>query len=388
MALRLRWFRSMAEIPPEAWDTLALALEAPILEWEWLRQLEVSGSICPRTGWLPLHLTAWRGSDLVAAAPLYAKGHSEGEFVWDHVWADVAGQLGLAYYPKLVGMSPATPVPGYRFLVAPGEDEDEVADLLLGAVERVVREDGLSGVHFPYAAADWQRRLAARGYLAWRHQSFCWEREGLATFDDYLAAFDHNQRKNVRRERRALEEAGIRVRFLAGDDIRRSDLALLYRLYEGTNAKFGPWAAKYLTEPFFTGLWEGYRHRLLLVAAYREDCDAPLGLSLLLVKGRRLYGRYWGSFEPVPGLHFELCYYAPIRWALAHGVEHFDPGIGGHHKVRRGFRAVANHSLHRFADPRLQAVMAAHIDRINAAEQHAIDEMNAGLPLAEGRGGA
>ncbi|NTU60485.1 MAG: GNAT family N-acetyltransferase, partial [Deltaproteobacteria bacterium] len=150
MALRVRWLRSVDEVSEDEWDSLAGPAATPILEWEWLRLLEASGSVAPETGWIPCHLTLWRGPRLAAAAPLYVKLHSEGEFVWDHVWADVAGQLRTPYFPKLVGMSPATPVVGYRFLVAPGEDEGAVTDRLLEAVGRFCDANRLASVSFPY----------------------------------------------------------------------------------------------------------------------------------------------------------------------------------------------------------------------------------------------
>lgn len=384
MSFRLSWHRSLEEIPREEWDRLAAPLPVPILEWEWLRLLESSGSVCPETGWIPLHATVRRGRELVAAAALYVKVHSEGEFVWDYVWVDVANQLGTPYYPKLVGMSPATPVSGYRFLCAPGEDEDELTDVFLEGIERLSRDNALAGVGFAYADPVWQRRLARRGYLAWRHQSFLWENPGLGSFEEYLSCFDHNQRRNVQRERKSVRDAGFVVRALQGEEIRPSDLSAMYRFYEQTNAQFGFWAAKYLNEAFFSGLVE-YRHRLLLFAAHRNGSDEVLAMSLLLRKGPRLFGRYWGASEHVPNLHFELCYYAPLEWAIEHGVESFDPGIGGPHKVRRGFRAVPNHSLHRFSDPRLQGVMATHLAAINEAEQESIDELNRELPVAKGR---
>jgi predicted N-acyltransferase len=380
---RVEWRHSLAEIPREAWDALAKPLATPTLEWEWLARLESSGSVCPDTGWLPAHLTVWRGAELAAAAPLYVKGHSEGEFVWDYAWAEVAARLRLRYYPKLVGLSPATPVPGYRFLIAPGEEEDRLTELMLEAIESFRSANRLSGVSFLYVDPDWKAKIEARGFLAWQHQSFLWQNESFGSFEDYLAAFDKNQRRNIRRERQTVLDQGVRLELATGEGISRQALERMVGFYESTNDQFGPWAARYLTPDFFPSLYERYRHRILLVSAFREGEREPVGMSFLLAKGAGIYGRYWGSRERVDCLHFAACYYEPIRWAIENRVERFDPGIGSAHKLRRGFRAVANYSLHRFADPRLRAVMERHIGEINRQEQEQIDELNRGIPFAE-----
>jgi predicted N-acyltransferase len=385
MSLRLEWKQQLSDIPREAWDALAVPLESPVLEWEWLRLMEASGSMRPETGWLPFHLTIWSGRELVAAAPLYIKGHSAGEFVWDYVWADVAGQLGIRYYPKLIGMSPATPVSGFRFMVAPGYEEESVTELMVRAVDELCRANQLSGVSFNYVDPLWKPRLEALGFFAWEHQSFLWKNPGFRSFEDYLAVFDKNQRRNIRRERRKMEEQGLSLAPLTGDEITPEHLEQMYRYYELTNAQFGPWAAKFLTREFFTGLHEAYRHRLLLVAVSRRGRKQPVGMAFLLTKGKQLYGRYWGAEEQFDSLHFNACYYRPIEWAINHGVELFDPGIGSSHKVRRGFQAVANWSLHRFQDERLARIMSAHIDEINRMERDQIEGLNRAIPFAEDR---
>ena len=288
------WVGSIEEIGQQEWDALAGPLDTPILEWGWLQLLEASGSVCPRTGWTPRHLTLRSGGRLVAAAPLYVKTHSAGEFVYDYAWAEVAERLGLRYYPKLVGMSPATPALGYRFLVAPDQDEDEVTARLVAEIERYRAEQGLGGVSFLFADPAWADRLTRHGFLAWRHQSFLWENEGFATFEDYLARFNTNQRRNIRRERRAVAEQGVRVLPVPGEEAPADWFPLMYRLYDRTNTQFGPWAARYLTRDFFLGL-PRWRHRLLFMAAVRDGERQPLAMSLLLRKGEGLLGRYWGA---------------------------------------------------------------------------------------------
>jgi predicted N-acyltransferase len=383
---RLEWIRDISEIPKETWNALALALPAPILEWEWLHRLEVSGSMRPETGWLPIHLTVWRGSDLAAAAALYVKGHSEGEFVWDYMWADVAGRLGIPYYPKMVGMSPATPVTGYRFLIAPGQQAEGLSALMVQAIDDLCRQNNMRALSFNYVDPQWVPVMEDLGFVAWKHQSYIWENNGFAGFEDYLWSFDKNQRRNIRRERNKLTEQNLIIQPFTGEEITLELLERMYDFYEMTNDQFGPWAAKYLNREFFTGLFDDYRHRILLLGAYdRRDNADPVGMSFLLYKGEQMYGRYWGSTGHYDSLHFNACYYSPIEWAIQNGVQRFDPGIGSAHKARRGFQATANWSLHRFYDPNLARIMAQHIGEINRMEQEQIDTLNRSVPFAENR---
>ena len=383
-APEIRWVQRVDEVDASAWDALAGALPTPFLEWEWLHLLESSNSVGADKGWLPHHLTLWRNDTLVAAAPLYIKSHSVGEFVFDHVWADVARRLDVAYYPKLVGMSPFSPTIGYRFLIAPDENQSQITALMLTAIAHLVRRYHLAGCSFNYVDPDWGRLLEPHGFLSWTHQSFAWHNNGYQSFDDYLAIFKSNQRRNIRRERRAMPDQGIQLVPLTNDTIPQDLFPHMYRLYADTNAQFGPWGCKYLTEDFFMGLYARYRKRILLMAAYQDNTDAlPIGMSFLLVKGDRLYGRYWGTLAPANALHFNACYYQPIEWAIKNDIRIFDPGIGGEHKIRRGFEAVPNASFHRFSDERMQAVLRFNIGRINQMEQANIDDINSERPIAQ-----
>lgn len=377
------WVNNISDIDPTAWDALAKPLATPFLEWDWLHLMEMSGSAAPKTGWLPHHLTVWSAGGLAAAAPMYIKAHSAGEFVFDHLWADVAARLKIEYYPKLMGMSPFTPMTGYRFLIAAGEDESQLTALMVAEVDRLCRRLGLSGSSFLFADHRWQREMLKYGYLSWRHQSYAWQNQGYQGFDDYLTVFNSNQRRNIKRERRALENQGVRLKIFKGEEIPRKFFPLMYRFYQITNDKFGPWGCRYLTPSFFDGLYHHFRDRLVLVAAFDvDDPAAPLGMALLVTKGDQLYGRYWGCSRLVDSLHFNACYYAPIEWAISNGIRRFDPGAGGAHKIRRGFAAVPSYSLHRFCDPRLTGIMQAHIDEINRLEQEQIDDLNYSLPFA------
>lgn len=380
--LHISWKNRMSSIDRNQWNNIALALKTPFLEWDWLHQMEESGSIIEKTGWVPNHLTIWSGQQLIAAAPLYIKFHSEGEFVNDYAWADVASRLGIQYYPKLIGMVPVTPVAGYRFLVAPEFDELEITRLMVRSIDRFCIENKLSGSHFLFAETGWKDLMNRLGYYSWVHQSFIWENRDFKTFEDFLAVFNTNQRRNIRREEIAVEKQGLFLKTYTGDEIPRDFLPLMYRYYVKTNDKFGPWGCKYLKGDFFEGLYDSFRHRLLLVAAHeKSDPEFPSAMALLVFKNDQLYGRYWGSSRKYNFLHFSVCYYQPIRWAIEKGIQNYNPGAGGAHKARRGFRATPTYTLLRFYHPKLQNVMLYHIDEINLLEQEEIDHINFSLPL-------
>lgn len=379
---RLQWINQLAEIPQSAWDGMALGLQTPFLEWEWLNNLETSGSVTPETGWLPNHLTVWQGLELVAAAPLYVKGHSYGEFVFDHQWADLAQRLGIRYYPKLVGMTPITPAEGYRFLMAAGVDEDEVTELMLQEIDRFCTSHRLSGCHFLYADPTWKSRLESRGYHLWINHSYVWQNLGYQTFEDYLGVFNANQRRNIKRERKAVNNARITMRVVAGEEIDPALFRQMYIYYADTCDKFGWWGSKYLTPEFFTQLNPSYRDRVMFVTAYSQDNDlTPMGMSFCIAKGDRLYGRYWGSRQEIDCLHFDACYYTPIEWAISQGINIFDPGAGGRHKKRRGFPARPNYSLHRFYHPRFGQILGEYLREANELEREEIATINAELPM-------
>ena len=376
------WINNIAEVPQTAWDALAMPLKTPFLEWEWLNNLESSGSVIPQAGWLPNHLTIWRDRQLIAAAPLYLKGHSYGEFVFDNQWAEVSQRIGVDYYPKLLGMSPFTPAEGYRFLIAAGEDEDEITGLMVRAIDYFCDRQNISGCHFLYVDPEWNPVLERHGFTAWLHHSSIWQNQDFQNFDDYLTMFNANQRRNIKRERKAVEKQGLQLQVLTGDEIPKSLFPLMYSFYADTCDKFGGWGSKYLTKRFFEQLYTNYRHRVVFVAAYNQlDQRQPMGMSFCLTKGDRLYGRYWGSFQDIDCLHFDACYYTPIEWAIKQKIQTFDPGAGGRHKKRRGFPASPNHSMHRFYNRRLTQILLPYIKEVNAMEQQEIEEINQNLPF-------
>ncbi|QOV21777.1 GNAT family N-acetyltransferase [Anabaenopsis elenkinii] len=378
------WINHIAQVPQNAWDALAIPLKTPFLEWDWLNNLEISQSVTAKTGWLPNHLTVWRGGNLIAAAPLYLKGHSYGEFVFDQQWAELATRLGIQYYPKLLGMTPFTPAEGYRFLIAPGEDEEYITAMMVHEIDSWCTKHGISGCHFLYVDPQWRTMVEPQGFTPWLHHSYIWENLGFKTFDDYLKLFNANQRRNIKRERKAVEKVGLEFHPVTGDAIPHSLFPLMYQFYADTCDKFGWWGSKYLTKQFFEQLHTNYRHRVLFFPAYdQQDQGQPIGMSFCLYKGDRLYGRYWGSFQEIDCLHFDACYYTPIEWAIAHGIQSFDPGAGGRHKKRRGFPATPNYSLHRLYNRRLEKILHPYLREVNQLEQQEIEAINQDLPFSQ-----
>lgn len=376
----LRFARSMSEIDAASWDALAEGLDTPFFEWKWLKLLEDSGSAAPRRGWYPNHLLAHAGGALVGALPMYLKWHSDGEFVFDQLWGEAASRLGLPYYPRLVGVSPFTPATGLRFLADPHANQARLSRRLFEAMEQYCLGNGVQGAALLFTEPEFAAASEDYGFTAWRHQGYLWRNQGYGSFDDFLATLNANRRKAIRHERRALAASGVSVEVVAADAIPDSFFPVMRDLYDRTNAKFGPWGCRYLTEEFFEGLAGAFRHRLAFAAAYKAGRRDPVGLAMLARKDKLLFGRYWGAFEDIPFLHFELCYYAPIAWGIDQGITRYDPGMGGAHKARRGFVSVSSYSSHRFFDPRMDMIFRTHIDRVNQLERHYIDELNELVP--------
>jgi uncharacterized protein len=382
MKINISWHNHITDIPQEQWDSLALPLATPFLEWEWLHNLESSGSVTAQTGWLPNHLVVKRDRQIIAFAPLYIKSHSQGEFVFDHQWADLAYRLGIDYYPKMLGMTPITPAQGYKFLIADGENQEEITAIMLNVIDHFCDQNGISGCHFLFVDPQWRKLVEKQGFFSWLHHSYIWQNQDFQNFDDYLQWFNANQRRNIKRERKAVTNTGLILKTFTGEQIPSSFFPLMYDFYADTCDKFGWWGSKYLTKRFFEKLHPHYQHRVLFVAAYhQEDEHKPVGMSFCLYKGEQLYGRYWGSLEQIDCLHFDACYYTPIEWAIANNIQSFDPGAGGRHKKRRGFPATPNHSLHKLYNPRFHQIISHHIQDVNKLEQQEIEAINQQLPL-------
>jgi hypothetical protein len=354
----LRVLDSLAQVPAADWNAL-VGDGSPFLEWEWLASLEEAGAVRPETGWLPQHLTLWRGERLVGACPLYVKGHSLGEFVFDQGWAAAAERAGMAYYPKLLVGVPFTPVTGARFLAAAGE-APLVTTLLAEALEHVCAEQRISSVHVNFCLPAEATALAARGWLRRAGWQYHWHNAGYATFEDYLEALRSKRRNQTRRERRELAGQGVTIETHAGDAIGSDLVAVMYALYRAT-LDDNPWGRPYLNAGFFELIVERFRSRLCFVLA-RQGGEI-VGGTFNVQKGDALYGRYWGALRTLRYLHFNVCYYAAIEHCIAHRLARFEPGAGGEFKHLRGFDARETASMHFVRDGRLRAAIADFLAR-------------------------
>ena len=381
-AFTARWHRSIREIPEHHWKALAGEDVIPFYRWGWLEALEASGSVVPQQGWQPLHLAMWRDDNPVAVAPLYLKAHSYGEFVFDQSFARLAADLGLRYYPKLLGMSPVSPVLGYRFYVREGEDPQQLTRVLIQTIDRFCEQNGILSCNFLYVDSDWRPLAEAAGCAAWLNQQSLWSRGSDASFEDYLKGFNANQRRNIKRERKAVVNAGLTVTPLTGEQLDLELLQIMYGFYEQHCAQWGAWGSKYLEQEFFEALSDPeHREQVVLFSAHRGDPRQPVAMSLCVRDQTNLWGRYWGTREEIDCLHFEVCYYSPIQWAIEHGIDHFDPGAGGSHKRRRGFVARPHASLHRWYQPQMNELIRAWLPQVNRLMLQEIDAINAELPF-------
>lgn len=384
MDFAAHWHDSISELGQSEWDALLPSDASPGHSWAWLRAMEASGSVAPASGWQPSHLVLRdKAGRAAAAAALYFKDHSHGEYIYDYQWADIAAQLGVDYYPKLVACIPATPSPDYRFLIPDGADAAVLADRLLRHIEE--RAASVNSLHFVFVHPQLAGLLARRGYQSWRHQRFAWRNRGYAAFDDFAARFGKNQRRNIRREREEAQGHGLALDIVGagalGPADRERHARLMWRFYRDTNEQFGPWAAFYLNEEFFLRAVELCGDDLLFGRAWRPGEAEPRAMTLMVRRGGQLYGRFWGAAGFYSSLHFELCYYLPIEYCIREGIALFDPGAGSPHKIRRGFDSEASDSYHRFGDRRLNELFAAWMPAVNQHEDEQIRLQQAESPL-------
>jgi len=366
---------SLSRIAAEAWDSCACPEAAeggrpddPFTTHRFLLALEESGSVGRGTGWQPQYLTAYLDGMLVAAAPMYAKSHSQGEYIFDHSWAHAYERAGGRYYPKLQIAVPFTPATGRRFLVRPGYEGIGQSALVQGAVQ-LAADNGISSLHVTFCTGDEAEAGAEMGLMARTSQQFHWLNEGYADFDGFLASLSSRKRKNIRKERAQANAFGGTIHAFTGDDLRPAHWDAFWAFYQDTGAR--KWGAPYLTRAFFDLVQERMRDDVLLVLAERDGRWIAGALNLI---GRdTLYGRYWGCTEHHACLHFELCYYRAIDHAIAHGLGRVEAGAQGEHKLARGYLPRQTHSLHWIADPGFSEAVAQFLEAERAAVSEEIE---------------
>lgn len=362
------------DIPATAWDEL-LALQdcpTPFMQLAYLQALHESGSATPDTGWTPRFITLWDEETLVAACPLYLKDHSYGEYVFDWAWANAYQQHGLPYYPKALIAVPFTPVPGSRLLAT----NADTRQLLIQAVLAWCAHEKLSSMHLLFGSPADMAACAAEELLQRQTVQFHWHNHAWPDFEAFLASLNQEKRKKIRQERRKVTQAGVTFRWSLGVDISAADWRFFYECYERTYLEHGN--APYLSPGFFKRMQSDMAHNWLLFIAERDGvpmASSLIGIHRLGQSDAVAYGRYWGALERVDCLHFEACYYQPLQWCIEQGVQRFEGGAQGEHKMARALMPTSTHSGHWLADPRFAQAVADFLAR----EGHGVDRYMAHL---------
>ncbi len=359
----LRVVDTLAGIDAAQWDACALApgsAGSPFLSHAFLKALEDSKSVGRRTGWQPQHLLAESSDgDLLGAVPLYVKGHSQGEYIFDHGWAQAFERAGGRYYPKLQAAIPFTPVPGPRLFVRPGPLADAVREAMIDMLASIADDNGISSVHATFCSEEDWKHFGARGWLLRLGRQYHWANAGYQTFDDFLGALSSRKRKAIRKERESVRREGLTIRQLSGADLKPRHWDAFYAFYMDTGGR--KWGSPYLTRSFFDILGNTMADKVVLVMA--EDDGRPVGGALNLKGDDTLYGRYWGCLESHAFLHFEACYYQAIDHAIAHGLARVEAGAQGDHKIQRGYLPVKTFSAHWIGDKSFRRAVDDYLSR-------------------------
>lgn len=371
-SIEIRLIGTIAEIGQADWDACACPETAdgsppidPFTTYRFLSALEESGSVGPGTGWQQQHLAAFIEGQLIAVAPLYAKMHSQGEYVFDHNWAHALERAGDSYYPKLQIAVPHTPATGRRFLTRPGFEQVGTQALIQGAVQ-VTENNNLSSVHITFCTQEEARVGEEMGLMIRKGQQFHWRNDSYADFDGFLASLNARKRKNIRKERAQAQGFGGDIHSFTGDQIQPEHWDAFWRFYQDTGAR--KWGTPYLTRQFFDIAQDTLRDDMVLVLAQREGQWVAGALNF--IGADTLYGRYWGCVEHHPCLHFELCYYQAIDIAIARGLATVEAGAQGEHKLARGYLPTATWSLHWMRDEGFARAVGDYLQ----AERDAVDQ--------------
>jgi predicted N-acyltransferase len=390
--ITLKVVNAIGEVPAAAWDACANPTAGqihgpatdnaynPFISHDFLSALELSGSVRPRAGWQPMHLVAEDAGTVVGVVPCYAKSHSQGEYVFDHGWADAYERAGGDYYPKLQVAVPFTPAQGRRLLVRPGEHADAVRNALADSLADICKRSHASSVHVTFLTEKEWQMLGTRNYLQRTHRQFHWANEGYATFDDFLAALSSRKRKTIRREREDALANGITIDWLTGSDLTESVWDAFFEFYMETGSR--KWGRPYLTRSFYSIVGEKMADKILLVMAKRKG--RYIAGAINFIGSDTLFGRHWGCIEQHPFLHFEVCYYQAMQFAIERKLKRVEAGAGGTHKVTRGYMPTMTYSAHYIADPRLRRAIDDFLCHERAHVEAEIEEYAEAAPFRKG----
>jgi uncharacterized protein len=370
-----------AELGAAAWNACAnpsgRADPHPFTRYEFFEAVEESRSAVPRTGWKPIHIVVERNGRVEGLMPLYVKSHSQGEYVFDHAWADALERVGGTYYPKLQACVPFTPVTGRRLMAGDGADVAGTRAALLGAGAAAVEQLDCSSLHITFPTEEEWRAAEAAGYLLRTDRQFHWENRGYKNFGEFLGELSSSKRKNLRKERAAVHEAGIEFEWLTGSDITEKHWDAFFRFYMDTGGR--KWGHPYLTRDFFSRVGASMADQILLVMA-RRGRKTIAGALNFFGEGV-LFGRNWGCIEFVPFLHFETCYYQAIDFAIAKGLAKVEAGAQGEHKLLRGYSPVPTYSAHWIAHAGLRRAVADYLEAERAAIAENIENLVQATPF-------
>jgi predicted N-acyltransferase len=374
--IRARVLTAAADVSAAEWNACAGA-DNPFVAHEFFAALEASGSACARTGWQPAHIVVDDAAGVpLGILPAYLKSHSQGEYVFDQGWADAWERAGGQYYPKLQCSVPFTPATGPRLLLR----DPAAAPALLAAAETLARQNNLSSVHATFLTSEQQEMFAGQGWLMRVGEQYHWSNDGYGDFGDFLGALSSRKRKTIRKEREGAMASGVDIVHLTGDAITEAHWDAFWRFYQDTGQR--KWGRPYLTRAFFTQLGATMGDRVLLMLALRDG--RPVAGALNLIGSDCLYGRYWGATEDIPFLHFELCYYQAIEWAIAHGLSRVEAGAQGSHKLARGYRPVATVSAHYIPNTGFRAAVADFVAREGEMVAADIEAQDMATPFRRG----
>ena len=378
--MKIIFNKSINEIDKEQWDAIVPKNEYPFLKYEFLKLLELTGSTGISSGWVPMHLTLEHENKLIAGMPLYLKNNSQGEFVFDHSWANAFYHHGIDYYPKLVSSIPYTPATGPRVIVSEDYNKRDVLPIIIDGIKSISESNNISSWHILFPELDEIDHYQENDLSIRKNAQFVWFNEDYKSFDDFLESFRARHRKNVKKERKKLSNQNLVINHFSGSDLNNDLMNSFYDFYLSTNLKRSGHEG-YLSKEFFLMAPESIAENIVLMMASEKNSNEVVGGSLFFKDKENLYGRYWGCNEEFDCLHFECCYYQGIDFCIKNSLKRFDPGVQGEHKIKRGFKPIETYSAHWIADEKFKSAIEDFVMREESQIKRYVKEAKKYLPF-------